>query len=185
MTNVCSFHLFCCTLLQSPDYVCVCLLRLFVRNIQVPAGLIAPLKSTTIIKKNIFVLSNKYDNKSRTKMRIFITLEKWCEIVIELFCSAFTAFDWSVINPVEYTDRSGRLCLHCDLNTTKPHFWLLSFPQFEHILSVFVPQLSQQKLIIGQKNDICLGFMFLQQNDGQFPVIQLVGMLRGIASGMR
>ncbi|MEQ2283750.1 Ephrin type-B receptor 1, partial [Ameca splendens] len=26
---------------------------------------------------------------------------------------------------------------------------------------------------------------FLRQNDGQFPVIQLVGMLRGIASGMR
>lgn len=27
--------------------------------------------------------------------------------------------------------------------------------------------------------------MVSQQNDGQFPVIQLVGMLRGIASGMR
>lgn len=26
---------------------------------------------------------------------------------------------------------------------------------------------------------------FLQQNDGQFTVIQLVGMLRGIASGMK
>ena len=28
-------------------------------------------------------------------------------------------------------------------------------------------------------------FSFLQQNDGQFTVIQLVGMLRGIAAGMK
>lgn len=30
-----------------------------------------------------------------------------------------------------------------------------------------------------------LEFSVLQKNDGQFTVIQLVGMLRGIASGMR
>jgi serine/threonine protein kinase len=30
-----------------------------------------------------------------------------------------------------------------------------------------------------------LSFVFLQKHDGQFTVIQLVGMLRGIAAGMR
>lgn len=30
----------------------------------------------------------------------------------------------------------------------------------------------------------CL-FLFLQSNDGKFTILQLVGMLRGIASGMR
>lgn len=31
----------------------------------------------------------------------------------------------------------------------------------------------------------CAYFSLLQQNDGQFTVIQLVGMLRGIAAGMK
>lgn len=36
-----------------------------------------------------------------------------------------------------------------------------------------------------QKQTLIIWISFLKQNDGQFTVIQLVGMLRGIAAGMK
>lgn len=46
-----------------------------------------------------------------------------------------------------------------------------------------VAELSVAKLLYSDKYSIYV--FFSQQNDGQFTVIQLVGMLRGIASGMK
>lgn len=40
-------------------------------------------------------------------------------------------------------------------------------------------------LIYSHISSVVISLLFLQLNDGQFTVIQLVGMLRGIAAGMK